>query len=391
VISDLLKLTRVPSAGRLFAEAFASLGPEVAQLFKRWANGWRLILAGRDTASSRAQLAKDAARLKVWVEKLPELERYEAAMALHTRVPRTLSVDSVLAKLARETSLLLEPGMEKLVGNAVRALDQELRNLLKRAQSGGQLSATERKLLPHLQALKSLTGAEYDDAIEELVRECVRQLKSTPTGELKRVASKVNSIQGAVAQGVFFRSRKFINLIAQRLRTTRREVTKLLGKKWTTSVIREGRIYIARRTAKGEYVLEEFVDGAIVAHEKLAPSGRLARGFLDFSAQVKAELNISALSQNLRDELRRTPGWGSEDAILLIPSGKGFRALQLVPPPATMKPQRVLIAAPGGQWPKEIPQPASVYNTFKAEGDLSRDACRELARYLLAKVRGALK
>ena len=391
MISDLLKLTRIPSAGRLFAEAFASLGPEAAQLFKRWANGWRLVLAGRDTAQSRAQLAKDAARLKMWVEKLPELERYEAAMALHTRVPRSIAANSLLTKIAKEMSLLLEPGMEKLVSDAVRALDHELSNLFKRVRSGAKLSATEQQLLPHLRALKSLTGAEYDDAVEELVRECVRQLKSTPTAELKRAASKINSIQGAVAQAVFFRTRQFINLIAKRLRETRREVRKLFGKKWTTSVIREGRIYIARRSKNGDFLLEEFVDGAIVAHEKLAPSGKLAKGFLDFSAQVKAELNVSALSQNLRDELRRTPGWGSEDAILLIPSGKNYRALQLVPPPATIKPQRVLIAAPGGKWPTIVPQPASLGNTFKAEGDLSRDACREVAKYLLGKVRAALK
>lgn len=391
MIADLLKLTRVPSTGRLFSEAFASLRPEAAQLFKRWSNGWRLVLAGRDTARSRAQLAKDGARLAVWVEKLPEPERFAGGMAIHTRVPRSMSVDSALAKLARETSQLLEPGMEKLVAEAVRVTDQELRNLLKRAQSGGKLSVNEQRVVPHLRALKVLTGAEYDATIEELVRECVRQLKSTPTGELKRAASKVNSIQGAVGQSAFFRSPDFVNLIAKRLRTTRPQVTKLLGEKWTTSVIREGRIYIARRTAKGEYTLEEFVDAAIVAHEKLAPSGRLAKGFLDFSAQAKVELNISALRQNLRDKLRETPGWGSEDPILLIPSGKGFRALQLVPPPVTVKPQRVLIAAPGGQWPKEVPQPASVYDTFKAEGALSRDACRDVAKYMLAKVRAALK
>ena len=133
------------------------------------------------------------------------------------------------------------------------------------------------------------------------------------------------------------------------------------------------------------------MDGAIVVHESTAQAGRLPRGFPRFTAQVKAEVDISALPQNLRDELRRTPSWGSEDAIMLIPSGKNYRALQVTPPPEGLGLERVLIAAEGGRWPSNLVVPPSVYQTLKAEGPLTRDACRAIASFALSKTRAALR
>ena len=188
---EALKFSRLRSTGRLLVEAIGSLGTAPANSYKRWANAWRLVLAGQDTPQSRAVLAAEAQRLKKYLESLPEAERYEAAMALHTRVPRSLPDDPLLAKLAKETSILLEPGLEKLVGEAARALHHEVGQLTA-SLAKGTLSAEGKATLKHLQALKALTGDGYDGAIEEVARESVRQLKTTAASPLKRIGSKVN-------------------------------------------------------------------------------------------------------------------------------------------------------------------------------------------------------
>jgi hypothetical protein len=76
---------------------------------------------------------------------------------------------------------------------------------------------------------------------------------------------------------------------------------------------------------------------------------------------------------------------------MLIPSGKGYTALQLVPPPEGLGLERVLIAAQGGRWPTNLLSPVSVYETLKMEGPPTRDACRSLAAFALAKTRAALQ
>jgi len=387
---EALKFARLRSTGRLIVEAIGSLGSKPANSYKRWANAWRLVLAGQDTPQTRAVLAAEARRLKGYLKDLPDPEQYEAAMAIHTRVPRSVPDDPLLAKLAKETSKLLEPGLEKLVGEAVRALHHEIGHLMASLASGKALSAEAKATLQHLQALKAVAGEGYDDAVEEIARETVRQLKATPTSPLRRIGSKVNAVQGAVAQAAFFRAKQFRAALRNKLRETIPLVKKLLGARWTTSTITEGRIFLATKTKNG-FLIQEYVDGAIIVHESTAQAGRLARGFPRFTAQVKAEVDISALPQNLRDELRRTPNWGSEDAIMLIPSGKNYRALQVVPPPEGLGLERVLIAAEGGRWPTNLLVPASVYQTLKAEGPLTRDACRAIASFALSKTRAALK
>lgn len=381
---------RLPNVGRLFVKAIGSLGLEEAQTVKRWANAWRLVLRGEDTAATRAALARDAARLRRYLERLPEAERYEAAMAIHTRVPRSVANDPLLSGLVKDLSILLEPGLEKQVSEAVRAIHREIGLIFGAANTGKTLTKVASGVLPHLQALKAMTGTSYAATIEEIVRETVRQLRSTPNGEIKRIGSKLNSVQGAVAQAAFFRATQFRRMIAMRLKQTRLLVRTILGTKWTTSVITEGRIFIATKT-KGGYRIQEFVDGAIVVHEKAAAPGKLAQGFPRFTAQAKAEVDITALSQNLQDELRRTPNWGSEDAIMLIPSGSGYKALQVVPPPAGLDLERVLVAAEGGRWPKNLIAPPSVLETLMADAPLTRDACRKIAAFVLSKTRAALK
>jgi len=387
-----LKFARLQGTGRLLVEAIGSLGTAPANTYKRWANAWRLVLAGRDTPQSRAVLAGEARKLKKYLESLPEKERYEAAMAIHMRVPRSVADDPLLAKLAKETSTLLEPGMEKLVGEVARALHHEIGHLMGSLVTGKALSAQAKTTLKYVQAFKAVTGDKYDEAVEELARETVRQLKATPKGPVKRIGSKVNSVQGAVAQAAFFRAKQFRNKLRDTLRETVPLVKKLLGSKWTTSTITEGRIYLATKTKSG-FTIDEFVDGAVVVHESAARAGRLPRGFPRLTAQVKAELDISALPQNLQDELRRTPNWGSEDAIMLIPSGKSYRALQVVPPPEGLGVERLLIAAEGGTWPKDLTNLMipSVYQTLKAEGPLTRDACRAISKFALSKASAALK
>jgi hypothetical protein len=168
-------------------------------------------------------------------------------------------------------------------------------------------------------------------------------------------------------------------------------VRQALGRGWTTAAITEGRIYLAIRTKNGRYMIREYVDGAIVSYEKVA-SERLAKGFVGFSAQVKVEEEISALAQNLQDELRRTPGWGSSDSILLFPSGGGsYKAMQMIPPPSSITPERMLIAAEGGRWPLSPELPASVAKTIKAEAPLTRDACRSFAGHALDTASAALQ
>jgi len=160
---------------------------------------------------------------------------------------------------------------------------------------------------------------------------------------------------------------QFRVIVASKLKDIRLPVRLALGPGWTTAAITEGRIYLAIRTKKGSYMIREYVDGAIVSYEKIA-SERLAKGFVGFSAQVKVEEVISALAQNLQDELRRTPGWGSSDSILLIPSGGGsYKAIQMIPPPLSFTPERMLIAAEGGRWPLSPELPASNAKTIKAE------------------------
>src|SRR5262249_10948800 len=371
--SAILRLSVLRSAGRIFGEAIGSLGPEAAASFNRWANAWRLHLSGAATAETLATLKHEADLPLKQLQKLPDAEQYEAAMALFSRMPRTIALDAALmAKLLR-LSVRLEPAREQLVVKVAQALHQEINGILKREADGQTLSLIEQDVLPHINSLKSLLGSQYDDFITELSREGVRSLKKTAGSQVAAVAGQLNAIQGAVGQIAFFRTAQFRLIVASKLKDIRLLVRQELRRRWTTAAITEGRIYLAIRTKNGRYMIREYVDGAIVSYEKVA-SERLAKGFVGFGAQVKVEEEISGLAQTLQDELRRTSGWGSSDSILLIPSGGGsYRALQMVPPPLSITPERMLIAAEGGRWPLSPELPASVAKTIKAEAPLTRD------------------
>jgi len=339
-----------------------------------------LILRGEDTPQTRAVLAGEAERLKAFVNLLPEEDQYEAAMALHARNPRWIDIDKQLIAKAKTTSVFLDPARELLVGDVAAVFHNEINQLLKRAVSGQQLGQAEADLVTHLSALKALTTTEYDAVLTELARESVYQLKDTASGTLRRVSSKLNSMQGAVAQVSFFRSRQFRQFLGDRLNELRGQVREALGSGWTTTAVAEGRIYIAKRLQSG-YSLTEFVDGAVVGQE-IAAQGRLNRGFVAFSAQVKAEQRVTAWYQNMLDAVRQTPEFASYDAILFIPSGKQYTPLQLVQPPTSITPQRMLIAAPGGKWPSDLNPPAAVAKTVRVKGPLTRDGCRSLGQVL---------
>jgi hypothetical protein len=384
-------LRQLTSTGRVFGEAIASIGPAQAKSLRRFSYAWRRVLRGRDTPLTRMVLEQEGQRLKAAVELLPESERYEAAMAIHMRVTTVFvqDIDSLLA-VAKATSTLLDPAREKLVAHVVNGIHLEVADLFKRAGAGEKLSAIDNVVVKDFATLKALTGSRFDDVLLEIVRESVRQLKSSAGAPVASVSSRLNSIQGAVAQAGFFSSAEFRSWLATGLVAVRRQM-RGLRRTWTATVVTEGRIYLARRIPTGGYVLEEFVDGAIVTHEKTAASGRLAKGFLSRSAQVKAELRVSALPQNLRDELRRTPGWGSEAAVMFIPSGSGYKVLELVAPPVGLEPERMLIAAAGGVWPANLSVPPSVARTITAQGPLTRDACRSIGSFVLRKARALLE
>jgi hypothetical protein len=408
--ASILKARRLASVGRVFGDAIRSLGPAEAASLKRFGNAWRAVLRGQDTPAIRSVLLNEGDRLRAAVERLPNATasdaatRYDAAMALWSRAPgrstgaakagqtATDVADELkrLATLAQDTSTLLEPAREKLVAGLTRELGNHIGDLFKRAGAGQKLARHEQEALIHLLELKTITGGDFQDVIEELSRESVRQLKDSAIAPLKRTASKVNALQGAVAQGAFLTSNQFKTALRRRLLETQRNVRKYLDRKWTTSAITQGRIFIVKKSAGG-FTLVEYVDGALVVHEARVVTGRLAKGFVDFSAQVKAEVRVTALPQNLHDELRRTPDWATHDAILMIPSGKNYRVLQLVAPPIEMPPQRLLIAAEGGTWPANIQVPPSVYGTLAADGPLTRDGCRAVARYVLSRARAALR
>src|SRR5262249_22506823 len=106
---------------------------------------------------------------------------------------------------AHTTSIFLDAPLEALVGDVTAVLHNEINVLLKRAAAGEALSDADKTLVPHFSALKTLTGDQYDELMIELAREAVYQLKDSVKGTVKRVASKVNSMQGAVAQSGFFR------------------------------------------------------------------------------------------------------------------------------------------------------------------------------------------
>jgi hypothetical protein len=225
-----------------------------------------LILRGEDTPQTRAVLAGEAERLKAFVNLLPEEDQYEAAMALQARNPRWIDIDKQLIAKAKTTSVFLDPARELLVGDVAAVFHNEINQLLKRAVSGQQLGQAEADLVTHLSALKALTTTEYDAVLTELARESVYQLKDTASGTLRRVSSKLNSMQGAVAQVSFFRSRQFRQFLGDRLNELRGQVREALGSGWTTTAVAEGRIYIAKRLQSG-YSLTEFVDGAVVGQE----------------------------------------------------------------------------------------------------------------------------
>ena len=114
-LSAVLRLCALPSAGRVFGESIPTLGPQAAASFNRWANAWRLYLRGSATAETLATLKYEADFLQKEVQRLPDAEQYEAAMALFSRTPRTIALDAALVKRLLRLSVQLEPARELLV------------------------------------------------------------------------------------------------------------------------------------------------------------------------------------------------------------------------------------------------------------------------------------
>jgi hypothetical protein len=391
IISRLIKLSLLRSAGRIFGEAIVEVSPEASASFGRWANAWRLYLRGEATPETLATLKQEMEFLAEQSKKLKnESEQISAMMELFGRTPKDIPLDpNLLARVAR-ASKVLDPAREQLVVKAAQALHAAFTDLVQRETAGAALSEAEKRVLPHLKELKGLLGNRYDDFASELSRECVAQLKSSAAAPLALTASKLNSIQGAVGQFAFFRTRQFRLIVASKLKDLRKAVREAFGRGWTAAAITDGRIYTIVKLPTGEFVMREYVDGAIACYEKVA-QGRLSKGFLGFGAQVKVERRISAMPQNVLDAVRENPVWEEGGAILLIPTGgNAYKPLQMVPPPASIVPERMLMAAEGGRWPSNPLLPAGLAKTIRADAPLTRDACRSIGEFVLDEIAAAL-
>lgn len=318
-------------------------------------------------------------------------------MALHIRGPRGLALDPELLKTAlravAKLSKFLDPEREKLVAGVAKAVHKSFADLVQRARKGATLHSHEQEALAAIEQLRKVAGTEFDNVVTELARESVRLLQEEGSKAIKRVSTgKISNLQGAVAQLAFFSAREFKALLAMQVKAARLLVARFKLRGWAVSALTEGRIYIVRKLPNGSYAYFEYVDGAVLVAERAADSTKLPRGFLHFAAQVKAEKQISALPQQLQDIIRATPDFGDYGPVLLHPSGKGYKAVQLVPPPTSWSTTRVAIAAEGGIWPNlNIPQPASLGDSGVMVGPMSRDQCNAVARRALNAVSAALR
>lgn len=391
------KLYRLKTYGRLAYAALQAVGGKTTQALRRFDQLWLKALRGELSPQQWRLLEKDGNVLKAAVETLPEAERYEAAMALHIRGPRGLALDPELLKTAlgavAKLSKILDPDREKLVAGVAKAVHNSFDDLVRRAGKGVKLQNDEQAVLDAITQLRKVAGTEYDNIVTELARESVRLLREDGSKVVKRVSTgKVSNLQGAVAQFAFFAAREFKLTVVKQAKAARQMVARFKLRGWAVSALTEGRIYLVRRLPSGGYAYFEFVDGAVLVAERAAGSAKLPRGFLHFAAQVKAEQKISALPQQLQDLIRTTPDFGDYGPVLLHPSGKGYKAVQLVAPPVNWTTERVAIAAEGGVWPDlNIPQPTSVGSVGVMVGPMSRDQANALARRALNAASAALR
>ena len=376
----------LPSTGRRFADLIPHLEADIAAVANRWMNTYPMILNGRASGDLVRQYQDDFLLLGEWVDRnLKGEERRAAIAAIFSRIPEGIRSDKAVKELAAALTRQLDTQQRLAV-----ELSAWLRGKsadLARLEAAGTLDAKQKAFLDHVREFQRIVGEDFDACLDELSAELVWYLKMERAGA-RSVDSFINNIQGSVGQAAALRSQVYRKLIDEELQRLRRLVPEVMGPDWVVTEVRTGRIYTAR--IENGVKTAEYVDGAIIVHQKVADPGKLPKGFIVVGTEAKAVLDVSTLLAQMERGASRLPGLSDENMLLFLWEGQ-YRAIEHVAAPLSLNPKRYLIAAEGGKLPENLALPILDAEHRMLEPTISRELCRNLAWWLLRRAEEMLK